>query len=128
MTDQAESAFDFYLEKPSKTLSKEQANFSRSGLKRTCKVGSYPPNRLGLYDMHGNVWQWCQDWRGEDYYSKSPAENPEGPAQGTARVLRGGSWRPNPGRCRSACRGRYDPADRYSDIGFRVVVPALRTH
>ena len=78
--------------------------------------------------MHGNVWQWCQDWYGEDYYGKSEAENPAGPAQGTDRLLRGGSWFSFPLYCRSAYRF-WDPPDSRGDaLGFRIVlVPSFRT-
>jgi len=54
-------------------------------------VGSYPANGYGLYDMAGNAWEWCSDWYGKDYYSKSPLRNPQGPGSGITRVLRGGS-------------------------------------
>ncbi len=94
----------------------------------THPVGQKDPNAFGLYDMHGNVLQWCQDWHGEDYYRKSEAENPQGPAQGWARVLRGGSWNYRPGDCRSAHRDEEDPRARYYPLGFRVLVaPAFRT-
>ena len=59
-------------------------------LKCTTPVGSYPANGFGLYDMHGNVWEWCQDWYEADYYAKSPAVDPPGPASGSLRVRRGG--------------------------------------
>ena len=93
----------------------------------TQPVGQKEPNTFGLYDMHGNVWQWCQDLRDENYYSKSPTENPQGPDHGVARLLRGGSWYDFPMYCRSAIRYRLDPDDRGNTIGFRVVVPAFRT-
>ena len=94
----------------------------------TRPVGQKDPNGFALYDMHGNVSQWCQDWYGEDYYSKSPTANPQGPDQGTERLLRGGSWYDGSMGCRSAFRGWYVPDFRSSIIGFRVVlVPAFRT-
>ena len=87
----------------------------------TRPVGLKEANAFGLYDMHGNVWQWCQDWYGDRYYSKSPAENPKGPDQGDSRLLRGGSWLDVPMRCRSAIR--FDVLDdNGSFIGFRVVI------
>jgi len=107
MTDKAESAFDYYFEKPSKTLSKDQANFNETGLQRTNKVGSYPPNRLGLHDMHGNVWEWCEDQLD--------------PKEGPARVCRGGAWVNDGAKiCRAACRYSNVPSGRHIDLGFRL--------
>jgi formylglycine-generating enzyme required for sulfatase activity len=91
-------------------------------LERTSRVGSYPANAWGLYDMHGNVWEWCQDWYGERYYKVSPGADPPGPATGTTRVIRGGSCC-NIGRfCRSAYRFGVSPSNRDLDVGLRVVL------
>jgi formylglycine-generating enzyme required for sulfatase activity len=118
------------------SLSSAQANFDGTfpygkaargpSLSRTTRVGSYKPNQLGLYDMHGNIWQWCSDWYGKDYYSRSPKTDPQGPASGTTRVLRGGAWCQNGKECRSAYRGNEAPNFQDGTIGFRVVctVPA----
>jgi formylglycine-generating enzyme required for sulfatase activity len=113
------------------TLSSEQANFDGhfpyggadkgTYLARPCPVGSYNPNKLGLYDMHGNIWQWCQDWYGKDYYAKSPSKDPQGPDRGTTRVLRGGCWCYNGQECRAAYRGNEAPSFQDGTIGFRVV-------
>jgi len=76
-----------------------QCNFADGnaddGYQYTSSVGSFAPNGYGLYDMAGNVWEWCSDWYDPAYYSKSPRENPAGPSSGTSRVLRGGSWNLN---------------------------------
>jgi formylglycine-generating enzyme required for sulfatase activity len=98
-------------------------------LRRPAKVGSYKPNAWGLYDMHGNVQEWCGDWYDPDYYRNSPKEDPTGPAKGVLptdykdfyRVVRGGCWLDEARACRSAYRFRAMPHDAYQLIGFRVV-------
>ena len=81
------------------------------------KVGMKKPNPWGLYDMHGNVFEWCSDWYGEKLLGGA---DPVGPGGGSDRVLRGGSWWDDPILCRSACRDLYDPSPRSNDLGFRV--------
>jgi formylglycine-generating enzyme required for sulfatase activity len=129
------------------SLSSKQANFNGdfpyggaakgAYLRQTAKVGSYEPNAWGLYDMHGNVSQWCSDWYDPEYYKKSPKEDPKGPEKGVMptgyksrstpgdgqfyRVIRGGSWVDEARGCRSAYRYRAMPHEAYQIIGVRVV-------
>ena len=114
------------------TVSTDQANFdgkwtygaSSKGesRKRTCEVGSFAPNAFGLYDMHGNVWEWCADGFAQDYYGRGHAKDPQGPQSGDARVMRGGSWFGGPGDCRAASRGWNGPADPFDVFGCRVLL------
>jgi uncharacterized protein (TIGR02996 family) len=102
-SSQHDCAFDFYFSRPTSDLSSKKANFNLSPLRRTSKVGSYPPNRLGIYDMHGNVWEWCGDM-----------------GRGSSRVIRGGSWNYNSSSCRASSRRRNEPSDRHTGLGVRV--------
>jgi formylglycine-generating enzyme required for sulfatase activity/serine/threonine protein kinase len=111
------------------TISPDQANYNSPAAygsalpgvvrEETTPVGLFPANAWGLYDMHGNVWEWCADWYG--LYPRGSFIDQTGPEAGTLRVLRGGSWYFNARNCRSACRARGAPGYRNSTVGFRIV-------
>jgi formylglycine-generating enzyme required for sulfatase activity len=96
-------------------------NASDIGEEYAHQVGLKKPNAFGLYDMHGNVYEWCHDFYKDDYYKQLPEKDPQGPAQGSSRVLRGGSWLAYTRDSRSAFRNRFGADDRYNDLGFRLV-------
>ncbi len=105
----ADCKWDYYFHSPTNTLSPQQANFRESHLGRTCNVGSYQPNALGIYDMHGLVWEWC-----ENAYDD------------TNRVKRGGSWNDSAGCCRANHRGRGYPAYSDNNLGLRLARVPVR--
>lgn len=94
--------------------------FKTNAGRMTHPVGKKKPNAWGLFDMHGNVYHWCLDWFGADYYSQSPLSDPTGPAAGSARILRGSGPDSGPSACRSACRTVFVSARNHM-TGFRVV-------
>lgn len=91
-------------------------------LAKTSPVGSYKANAWGLYDMHGNLFHWCNDWYDEKYYINSPKIDPQGPLKGEFRCVRGGAWDYYAKYCRSGFRGRLLPSKKYNNVGFRVVI------
>ncbi|MGD0092653.1 MAG: formylglycine-generating enzyme family protein, partial [Planctomycetota bacterium] len=100
----------------------QAAWFNKNSGGHTNAVGQKKPDAWGLYDMHGNVWEWCADWFNDKYYQESPPVDPKGPASGRDRVLRGGSWNYYPDQCRAARRGGRTPGNRFADLGFRLAL------
>ena len=106
---------------------RDYAWFSKNSGSHTSPVGQKLPNAWGLYDMHGNVWEWCQDWYDGVYYANSPQKNPAGPSSGEYHLMRGGAFNAIPNYCRAAFRNRNVPDDKYYNISFRVVAVLSRT-
>jgi len=107
------------------TISDNTGWYSSNSNIMTHEVGKKPPNAWGLYDMHGNVWEWCWDWYGD--YTSGAQTDPRGAASGSRRVARGGSWSDNGQYLRSAYRYHSNPYYRNYDIGFRLLRPSAST-
>ena len=99
----------------------EYAWYKLNACGQTHPVGGKKPNAWGLYDMHGNIFEWCADWYGGDYYAHSPTGNPLGP-MGDHHVLRGGNWGYPPAYCRSASRNSHEPDARRYVVGVRIAL------
>ena len=99
------------------SINSSNANYDEN-VDGTTPVGKYPPNPWGFHDMHGNVWEWCADWYGT--YPSGSVTNPEGPASGSSRIARGGSWGNSWAYLRSARRQYSTPSGRGNNLGFRV--------
>ena len=108
---------------PQGTELEKYAWYDGNSGRQTHPVGTKLPNPWGLYDMHGNVFEWCQAWYSDSLPGGSVTD-PQGASSGTSRALRGGSWNDSAGVCRSAYRGRFRPGGRDWDVGFRVCLAA----
>ena len=93
----------------------------RDGFAFTAPVGSFAPNAFGLYDIHGNAWEWTADWHDDKYYANSPQDDPKGPAEGSVRVRRGGSWHTWSFYARSSYRNWNSQDTRYTLVGMRLL-------
>ena len=98
----------------------ERAIRGSDGYAFTSPVGNFPPNALGLYDMDGNVCDWCWDWYDAGYYADSPVDDPAGPASGSIRIDRGGAWSSEPYKCEVCQRFGDAPTAAFAVVGFRV--------
>jgi formylglycine-generating enzyme required for sulfatase activity len=105
---------------PSKARLTEFAWYARNSGQATHPVGQLAPNAWGLFDLHGNVHEWCADWFDRNYYAASPPRRPAGPTTGLARALRGGDWGSEDWYCRCAIRSLSSPERRSPRVGFRV--------
>ena len=113
---------DYFFGKESKKSLDYAWFFSHRGMKKVAHpVGEKKPNPWGLYDVYGNLWEWCQDWYDKTYYKKSPAKDPKGPPSGRWLVVRGGSFKEFLRKCNSVYRNAFGETDAFNSIGFRLV-------
>lgn len=117
----SESAYAFGSET---SALNQYAWYRKNSKKKTHPVGLLAPNSWGIYDMHGNVHEWCEDWFDREYYAQAPSYAPCGPAKGLAKSLRGGDWGSKGWYCRCASRSLGSPDRRSNRVGFRLVCQA----
>lgn len=112
----------YFGDDPAYSQIEQYAWYSENSDSTTHPVGQKKPNSFGLYDTHGNVWEWCRDWYQADYYRYNIAVDPQGPLTGKSRVIRGGGWNRSAIYCRSANRSSLEPYFVRNHVGFRVIL------